>query len=278
MKKFVVLIQLSLVFASIVCSADSSASLVKKKINVTIISGTYTGEKGEAIVSYDNSKAKKSGDETIDGNEITFKFLEQTVTGKPQIALSQGKFKDVLWVASIKNREGQSFNFGFNTGFQRLQFNRPSEAFIRDNKSYFGYLFPNTYVDGAGTIHYSDVENNDVEASDPCQNANGVSEKTRCIALAFAESEKDLNEIYKKLQNQLSSAQKITLRDAERKWLKFRDETCIINSSLDLLCCYKVNHSRTEFLRDRSRECTVGHCRNDLLDQVYAGETGECGL
>ncbi|KTD57630.1 hypothetical protein [Legionella shakespearei] len=137
-------------------NAQVANELTQKQVNVDVISGTYQGEKGTALVSYDPSKIKGVGEEVVNDALVSFKFLNQTVNGKAQVTLKDGKFKDLLWVASIKNKEGNSFNFGFNSGFNRYQFGRFSESFIRNGDSYFGYLFPDTYVDGAGTITYSD--------------------------------------------------------------------------------------------------------------------------
>lgn len=48
--------------------------------------------------------------------------------------------------------------FGFSEGFGREQFGRDSEAFIANGEPYFGYLDPDTYVDGAGTVSFLRAE------------------------------------------------------------------------------------------------------------------------
>lgn len=45
--------------------------------------------------------------------------------------------------------------FGFSEGFGRDQFGRESEAFIPEGQPYFGYLDPDTYVDGAGVVRFT---------------------------------------------------------------------------------------------------------------------------
>lgn len=156
--KAILSIALSCVVALTGFNTCYASTIIKKRVDVEVISGTYAGQKGDAIFSYDKDKATGATEETIDGNEIVFNFLGQTVTGKPQIILSNGTFKNVAWVASVKSADGKPFNFGFNAGFERNQFNRPSEAFIANGENYFGYLFPDTYVDGAGKIKYSDMK------------------------------------------------------------------------------------------------------------------------
>jgi hypothetical protein len=139
---------------TIECSATNNKNYISKQVSVNIISGTYEGEKGKAVFSYDPSKVKGLAEEIIEGNEITFTFLEQTVIGKPKILLQDGQFKDILWVSHVNGKKGKTFNFGFNEGFLREQFNGESEEFIQSGQSYFGYLDELTYVDGAGTIEY----------------------------------------------------------------------------------------------------------------------------
>lgn len=68
---------------------------------------------------------------------------------KPNIVLDNKKFKRLEWVGGIPTQR-----FGFNAGFNREQFGRDEEAFVRNKEDYFGYLDRNTYVDGVGRIEY----------------------------------------------------------------------------------------------------------------------------
>jgi hypothetical protein len=47
-----------------------------------------------------------------------------------------------------------NLRFGFTNGFERGQFQRPKEDFVRNGEDYFGYLNPETFVDGVGRITY----------------------------------------------------------------------------------------------------------------------------
>ncbi len=151
----------SLIFTCLIMlmsvSPCQARNIIYKRVDVIIISGTYTGKTGYALFSYDQDKVKGGSQETIDGEQIGFNFLGQTINGKPQIMLTNGKFQNVAWVATAKAADGKPFNFGFNNGFERNQFNRPSESFIVNGDNYFGYLNPDTYVDGAGRITYTDI-------------------------------------------------------------------------------------------------------------------------
>jgi|SRR5579862_2809655 len=133
-----------LCFTSVFSSTSCFAAIVKEYIDLTIESGTYELQPGTAVVTYDNSKITRQGNEVIsNGTSITFYFLGKTVTGHPTIFLKDGNFEKISWVSSIQNNQGQSFNFGFNDGF----------SYFPKNTS-FGYLSPYTFVDGFGIVTY----------------------------------------------------------------------------------------------------------------------------
>ena len=150
-------IVLTCLISLITFNTSYAKKIIYKRVDVKVISGTYTGKTGYALFSYDQDKATGALAETIDGEQIVFNFLDQQITGKPQIILASGQFQNVAWVATAKNPQGQPFNFGFNNGFDRNQFGNASEAFIVNGGNYFAYLQPSTYVDGAGMIAYSDI-------------------------------------------------------------------------------------------------------------------------
>ncbi len=55
-------------------------------------------------------------------------------------------------------------------------------------------------------------------------NSTGItSEILDCISSEIEYQDDKLNKKYKKLQEQLTSSEKIKLRDEQRKWIKFRD-------------------------------------------------------
>ncbi len=116
---------------------------------VNVISGSLKGQQFKGSFSYDPSVLKGKGTEKIKVVESEFNYLSQ-YTGVPEISFTDGNFERLIWVSG-KSTE----RFGFNGGFERNQFGRPEEAFIRNGDDYFGYLDKNTFVDGAGKITYT---------------------------------------------------------------------------------------------------------------------------
>ena len=84
--------------------------------------------------------------------EAAFNYLSKYThqDGVPSLSFNNGKFERLIWVLGKPTER-----FGFNAGFERWQFGRDEESFIREGKDYFGYLDEDTYVDGAGTITYT---------------------------------------------------------------------------------------------------------------------------
>lgn len=118
---------------------------------VNILSGSLTGRQFTGFFTYDPSLLQGEGEETIPAEEVEFHYLSQYTRHNQGARLSfkNGQFQRIVWVDG-KHTE----RFGFNAGFNRWQFGRSSEVFIREGKDYFGYLNRYTYVDGAGTITY----------------------------------------------------------------------------------------------------------------------------
>ena len=116
---------------------------------VNVVSGSLKGRQFGGFFSYDPSVLKGKGQETISVLQAEFNYLSK-YTESPTISFNDGKFEKLIWVSG-KSTE----RFGFNAGFERNQFGRDEEAFIRNGKDYFGYLNERTFVDGAGTITYT---------------------------------------------------------------------------------------------------------------------------
>ncbi len=101
-------------------------------------------------------------------------------------------------------------------------------------------------------------------AGDGCANPKTPYDQTYCVAKLFVESDTELNDVYQELKK---DSQK-SLLQAQRQWIQYRDDKCSAGGTIDVKCNYDVNRSRTEFLRDRSRECKTGQCRDDLVGQT----------
>jgi len=102
-------------------------------------------------------------------------------------------------------------------------------------------------------------------ADDACVNPKTSYDSTYCVAKLFFESDKELNDVYKDLTKAIKESEKKKLVEAQRAWIKFRNNACESFGTINVKCNYEVNKNRTEFLRDRLRECKTGNCRNDLL-------------
>jgi len=106
-----------------------------------------------------------------------------------------------------------------------------------------------------------------VFAGDECQNPKTSYDRTYCMAKLFMESDNELNAVYKELKSSLKKDLQQKLTEVQREWIKYRDGACESSGTIDVKCNYDVNRARTEFLRDRLRECKTGHCREDLIAQ-----------
>ncbi|MCW6035307.1 hypothetical protein K4A83_03330 [Spirulina subsalsa FACHB-351] len=118
---------------------------------VDILSGSLKGRQFTGFFTYDSSALQGEEEETIKAEEVEFNYLSQyrRENPGPNLIFKRGNFQRMVWVDGK-----QTERFGFNGGFNRRQFCRASEVFIREGKDYFGYLDRYTYVDGAGVITY----------------------------------------------------------------------------------------------------------------------------
>lgn len=91
-------------------------------------------------------------------------------------------------------------------------------------------------------------------------------DKTYCYAKLFLESDKELNDTYKKLRSVVKESTKTSLTQVQRDWISYRDEHCQPRQGqINVDCNYTVNRERTQYLNDRFRECKVGTCRDDMI-------------
>jgi len=105
-----------------------------------------------------------------------------------------------------------------------------------------------------------------VFATGECDKYNTSYDVTYCYCKLFIESDRELNEVYKELKGRLSDKLKKNLTETQRGWMKYRDSTCETQAgTINVDCNYQVNKERTEYLRDRLRECKTGNCRGDMI-------------
>jgi len=103
-------------------------------------------------------------------------------------------------------------------------------------------------------------------ADEGCKNPKTPYDQTYCTAKLFLESDNELNESFKELKGHLKKKEASQqLIKVQRKWIEFRNQNCSQAGSINVACNFEVNKNRTDFFRNRARECKVGHCREDLM-------------
>lgn len=101
---------------------------------------------------------------------------------------------------------------------------------------------------------------------DNCDKYSNSYERTYCMSKLFVESDNELNDVYKQLRAKLNKSGQTDLKNAEVRWLKYRTSRCETSpGTIDVRCSFYVNVDRTNFLRDRLRECRSGMCDYDAV-------------
>jgi uncharacterized protein YecT (DUF1311 family) len=110
------------------------------------------------------------------------------------------------------------------------------------------------------------VSSSIVFAMGECDKYKTPYDKTYCMSKLFVESDKELNSVYKELRGVLKPSVKQKLTETQREWISYRDNACQDQpGTINVDCNYKVNKERTEYLRDRLRECKTGNTRPDMI-------------
>ena len=103
-------------------------------------------------------------------------------------------------------------------------------------------------------------------AQGECDKYTTSYDRTYCFSKLFVESDKELNSVYNELRGTIKEKAKQQLTEVQRDWMKYRDQTCQSSpGTINVDCNYEVNRKRTEYLRDRLRECKTGTCREDMI-------------
>jgi len=107
---------------------------------------------------------------------------------------------------------------------------------------------------------------NVVFAQGECDKYKTSYDATYCYSKLFVESDKELNVVYKELKDGLKDDMKKKLTETQREWMKYRNNVCEeVPGAINVDCNYIVNKERTDFLRDRLRECKTGNCRAEMI-------------
>ena len=105
-----------------------------------------------------------------------------------------------------------------------------------------------------------------VWGQDPCARCRTSYDRTYCKSKLFVDSDRELNDVYKKLGKQLSEPTRRQLVETQRGWIRYRDQRCeTAPGTINVDCNYRVNVQRINYLRDRLRECTAGSCNRDAI-------------
>lgn len=106
-----------------------------------------------------------------------------------------------------------------------------------------------------------------LSAEDNCKDPKTSYDRTYCAAKLFLESDKELNAVYKELKGQLKPDVQKKLVQVQRDWIKYRDNQCEANGTIDVGCNHNVNVARIDYMRERLRECKAGQARPDLIEK-----------
>jgi hypothetical protein len=120
---------------------------------VDVLSGSLTGKSYKGSFDYDPKLATGADPQTVTATAFKFDYLignELVLDAPAKITLVGGKATQLTVVGGPVGKR-----FGINLGFDRNQFGRPTEDFVRNGEQFFGYLDANAIVDGAGRVTYA---------------------------------------------------------------------------------------------------------------------------
>jgi uncharacterized protein YecT (DUF1311 family) len=102
-------------------------------------------------------------------------------------------------------------------------------------------------------------------AEDGCTNPKTSYDRTYCVAKLFLESDNELNQVYRELKGKTRKELQVKLTAVQKDWIAYRDSSCESGGTVNVKCNFEVNRARTEYLRDRLRECKTGHCQDEKI-------------
>lgn len=110
-----------------------------------------------------------------------------------------------------------------------------------------------------GTAHAQGADT--ATLTSQCSRYHTSYDVTYCVGKLFVQSDKELNDVYAKLKGLLRGDTRTGLVDIQRQWITYRNGACADGrGAIDVECNYQVNRDRTNYLRDRLRECETGTC------------------
>jgi uncharacterized protein YecT (DUF1311 family) len=95
----------------------------------------------------------------------------------------------------------------------------------------------------------------------PCESRGSQAEASDCAHREYKAADAQLNKVYGQLAGILDAEDKASLKESELAWIKYRDSTCVFESSqykggtmrgmIESFCLTRVTKARTADLKDQ---------------------------
>jgi uncharacterized protein YecT (DUF1311 family) len=95
----------------------------------------------------------------------------------------------------------------------------------------------------------------------PCESRGSQAEASACAHEEYKAADAELNKIYGRLAGVLDAEDKAALKESELAWIKYRDTTCVFESSqykggtmrpmIESFCLARVTKARTAELKEQ---------------------------
>ena len=95
----------------------------------------------------------------------------------------------------------------------------------------------------------------------PCEGYGSQAEASACAHREYKAADAELNKVYGQLAGVLDAEDKASLKETELAWIKYRDSTCVFESSqykggtmrpmIESFCLARVTKSRTAELKEQ---------------------------
>jgi uncharacterized protein YecT (DUF1311 family) len=95
----------------------------------------------------------------------------------------------------------------------------------------------------------------------PCEGRGSQAEASACAREEYKAADAELNKVYGRLAGVLDAEDKASLKESELAWIKYRDTTCVFESSqykggtmrgmIESFCLARVTKARASELREQ---------------------------
>ncbi|MHA3049282.1 lysozyme inhibitor LprI family protein [Acinetobacter sp. ANC 4641] len=101
--------------------------------------------------------------------------------------------------------------------------------------------------------------------ADNCDITRNTFDDIYCTNKLYASADRELNKNYQLLRGQLTAQQKTILKRSQIAWIKERDQSCTIDSGVNVECRLNSTQNRNHWLQERLRECNTIGCKTSAL-------------